>query len=392
MKYWRGYLVAAIFAAFALALQKFSESHGVLVDMVYPYVSRMIQTYMAEWSSGADFLIWQLAAVLLGVILLVTVVLMLIFKWNPIQWAGWVAAVACFVFFLHTGLYGLNSYAGSLADDIRLDVTEYTLKELEDATAYYRDNANALAPQIKRDSANLPAFDDFATLAQQAGEGFDNLKYDRAFSVFAGSKVPVKELGWADMYTSMGITGFTFAITGEAAVNPQIPQVSIPFTMCHEMAHRMCIAKEDDANFAAFLACDANTDVQFRYSAYFMAFRYCYNALARLDGQAASRVSADVCPELRRDLAAYDDFFTQKRDEQATQFANTVNDAYIKTNGDNRGTASYGEVCDLLISWYVQEVILPQQVVEEEEKFDPYDESQVDLSGLVNERAVKNGG
>ena len=56
------------------------------------------------------------------------------------------------------------------------------------------------------------------------------------------------------IFDGIGIgLGFTFALTGEAAVNPQAPDVSLPFTMCHEMAHRMCIANERDANFAAYL-------------------------------------------------------------------------------------------------------------------------------------------
>ena len=45
-------------------------------------------------------------------------------------------------------------------------------------------------------------------------------------------------------------------------MNPSAPDVSLPFTMCHEMAHRMCIAYERDANFAAFLAAAHNPDVQ----------------------------------------------------------------------------------------------------------------------------------
>ena len=38
------------------------------------------------------------------------------------------------------------------SEDIRLKETDYTVAELESATIYYRDQANALADQIKRDS------------------------------------------------------------------------------------------------------------------------------------------------------------------------------------------------------------------------------------------------
>ena len=59
----------------------------------------------------------------------------------------------------------------------------------------------------------------------------------------------------------------------------------------------------------------------------------------------------------------------------------TVNNSYIQASGDDQGVMSYGQVCDYLVSWHYQEVIAPT-LVEEEQKFDPYDETQVDLSGL----------
>ena len=46
---------------------------------------------------------------------------------------------------------------------------------------------------------------------------------------------------------------------------------------------------------------------------------------------------------------------------------------------------SYGQVCDLLVNWHIQTVVLPSISVEES-KFDPYDESQIDLTGIVNAR------
>ncbi|MBQ9761738.1 MAG: DUF3810 domain-containing protein [Oscillospiraceae bacterium] len=387
MKYWRGYLTAAIFALVSWGLLKLAEKFTTLVDMVFPYVTRTIQSFLAAWSGGVDILVWQIAVVLMVVFLLATLVLMIIFRWNLIQWLGWVLAGASFLYFLHTGLYGLNYHAGPLADDVRLNVTEYTLDELTNATIYYRNLANDFAVQMPRDAAGDVVFEDFDTLAAKAGEGFDVLTYEHSFSVFAGDLRPVKKLGWANLFTSMGITGVTMPITGEAAVNPLIPDVALPFTMCHEMAHRMCIAIERDANFAGFLACQANSNLQFQYSAYFMAYRYCYDALASVNtveaANAAARVSAGANEFLRHDLTGYADFFNEKRNDQATRLADTANDTYIKVNGDDSGVESYGQVADLLVSWHIQEVVLPAQKTEAEESFDPYDENQVDLSGIA---------
>ena len=387
MKYLRGYLAAAIFGAITWILTRYGEQFSTLVDMIYPYVIRTLQTTLAQWSGQVDFCLWQLLAVVLGVIVLASIVLMILFKWNPISWFGWVLAAGCGIYMLHMLVFGLNYYAGSLSEDIRMESSAYTLGELTEATEYYRDKANELALQVSRDSAGNVSFASFEDLAEKAGEGFRYLTYQRKYSVFAGSTLPVKKLGWADMYTSMGITGVTMGLTGEAAVNPQIPDVTLPFTMCHEMAHRMCIASERDANFAAFLAARFNQDISFQYSAYFMAYRYCYSALASVNSQsaaaAAARVQAGVSETLQRDLTAYNTFFQSRRSAAAAKVADTANDTYLKASGESAGVASYGQVCDLLVAWHIQEVVIPSLAVEQS-RFDPYDESQVDLTGIVN--------
>ena len=389
MKYLGGYLTAGIFGVITWVLMQFGQRFATLVDMVYPYVIRTLQTFLAQWSGGVDFLLWQVLAVALGVVVLATLVLVIVTKRNVVTWAGWVLAGVSFLYMLQTVVYGLNYYAGPLADDIRLEVAQYTLEELVEATEYYRDKANILSHQVNRDDEGNVKYADFDTLAERAGEGFRTLTYEYSYPIFAGSTLPVKELGWSDMYTSMGITGFTAGLTGEAAVNPQIPDVSLPFTICHEMAHRMCIAPERDANFAGFLACSVHSDVEFEYSAYFMAYRYCYNALASVNTQASAaataRVSDGVGELLYRDLTYYNTFFSRRRDAAATNVANTVNDTYLKASGDASGVASYGQVCDLLVNWHIKTVVLPSLTIEEK-VFDPYDESQVDLSGIVNAR------
>ena len=387
MKYLRGYLTAGIFGAITWVLMAYGQRFSTLVDMVYPYVTRNLQDILAQWSSQVDFCLWQLLAVALGVLLLCSVVLMIVLKWNVVQWLGWVLAVFSCIYTLHTAAFGLNFYAGPISEDLRLDMSPYTLEELTEATEYYRNEANALAEVMPRKSDGTVSFRTFEELAAMAGEGFETLTYQKHYPIFAGSTVPVKKLGWSDMYVSMGITGFSFALTGEAAVNPQAPDVSLPVTMCHEMCHRMCIANERDANFAAFLAASNHSDAQFRYSAYFMAYRYCMAALSTVSSQAAvnarARVDEGVSDYLRYDMAQYDAFYRTRKNASATKAGDAVNNAYLKTSGDASGLASYGEVCDLLVSWHVQQVLLPS-LAEEENPFDPLDKTQVDLTGIVH--------
>ena len=170
-------------------------------------------------------------------------------------------------------------------------------------------------------------------------------------------------------------------ITGEAAVNPQTPAVALPFTICHEMSHRMCIATEHDANFAAFLACLANERLEFQYSAYYMAYRYCYSALLSAGtgeaAAAAARIDLEVGSYLRYDLKVYDRFFSNHRSELATGIADAANDAYLTVSGDSAGTESYGQVATDLINWYLDVMVMPYIDQREESGFDPLDKDYI---------------
>ena len=381
MKYWRGFLVAGILAAITLGLQWLAKRFTQLVDMVYPFLTREIQGFLAGWSGNVDFTVWQVLVMLIVAVLAASIVLMIVLKWNFFQWMGWILAGASMVWLLHTGIYGLNYYASPLSQDIRMgDYSAYVQENLEDATLYFLSQANELAKEMPRDEQGNLQTGTFQELAEKAGSGFETLVFTTG-SVFGGNTSPVKELAWADFYTSMGITGVHMPITGEAAVNPQTPAVSLPYTMCHEMAHRMCIATENDANFAAFLACLANEDPAFRYSAYFMAYRYCYNALMA-EGTAdavaaAARIDLQVNAYLRFDINRYNHFFSSHRNETLSVVGDTVNDTYIKVSGDEQGTASYGKVSDLLVNWYIEEMVMPYMDQEEENPFDPMDKDYI---------------
>ena len=380
MKYWAGYVTAAILGAIAWALGQLADRYSTLVDMVYPYVTRTVQDVLAQWSSSVPFCLWQVALMLLVIGAVALLGMVIVLHWNPIRFFGWVLAAASMLYLGNTLVYGLNYYAGSIATDIRLQVYQYTVDELTDAAEYYQTEANKLSARMNRDENGDLVYSDFETLAQQAGSGFETLVRSRSFSVMGGSNLPVKELGWSGMYTAMGTTGVTVGLTGEAAVNTNIPAVSMPFTICREMAHRKCIAIDSDADFAAFLACQANESEEFQYSAYYMAYRYCIEALNNAKSNEA-KVAAEALAEgenelLRHDMEAYARFFKRNMDEKASQLANTVNNTYQKVTGDKGGDNS---VTDLLVSWHYQEVVLPT-ITEEDVAFDPKDETQVDLT------------
>ena len=386
MKYWRGYLTAAILGAFTWVLLQMGQKYTTLVDMVYPYVTRSVQTFLTAWTAPFDFLVWQTAVIFLAIALIAALVLVFIFKARVIRWLGWAAAAVAAVILLNTGLYGLNKFSGPIEDDLRLDMVDYTQTELENATIFYRDMANALAPKI-RDENGEYATSDFETLAGLTGDGYRKLARERSFSIYGGDYTPVKRLGWAGIYSAMGKTGITVPLTGESAVNPNIPGYALPFAMAHEMAHRLCIAREDDADFSAFLACAENDSTEYQYSGYFMAFEICRSALFSVDEAAVEAIDEGICAELYQDINELGDFFLQNRDEDLIRMVTTVTDTYEDATTDE--TVRYSSACDYLVNWHIDQYV-EEEIIEE--KFDPFDETQVDLSGLVNHKQQEGSG
>ena len=315
-----------------------------------------------------EFCVWQVLFLFGILALLAGIVLMVALRWNPVQMFGWVLAVVAIVNFLSNGLYGLNQYNSSIAEDMRITSYDSSLTALEDATGYYLEQATALAGKVDRTGMGSVRSVKFETQAKQAANGFQNLVKRDHYPVFAGSTAPVKELGWADYYTEQGITGKTVGLTGEAAVNPNVPAVAMPFAMCKEMAKRMSITRDSDANFAAYMACSANDDVNFQYSGALLAYRYCYNALAADNsskGRAAyKRIKAAMPSQVKSDMDDYNTF--------------------LGVSSDNVES----KTVDLLVNWHIQSVILPKQQEEQAEDkillFDPLDESDPRLEQIVN--------
>ena len=387
MKYWRGYLTAAILGAFTWVLIQMGQKYTTLVDMVYPYVTRSVQSFLTAWTGGFDFLVWQTAILFLIIVLIATLVLVFIFRAKIIRWLGWAVAAIVAVVLLHTGIYGLNQYAGPIEDDLRLHMKDYTQTDLEIAAVFYRDMAMELADKIERDENGAPVLGEFEELAAITGDGYRSLARERSFSIYGGDYTPVKKLGWASIYSALGKTGVTVALTGEAAVNPNIPDQGLPFAMAHEMAHRLCIAREDDANFSAFLACAENESIAYQYSGYFMAYRFCIEALSSVDMEAAEALSAAVTGNLAADIDEYGKYFTENRDEKMTMLVTSVTDTYEEATADE--TVRYSSVCDYLVNWHIDQYV-EETVVEQ--KFDPFDETQVDLGGLVNAKPATQSG
>ncbi|MCQ2418760.1 MAG: DUF3810 domain-containing protein [Clostridia bacterium] len=335
-------LLTGLLIAFAVLLPDF-------VFSFYPVFSRRVIGLLARISSLAPFALWEWIALGLVLWLLYSLTRSII-KRRLLRWLSGVLLGVSIGVFLFVGLWGLNHFGPSLGERLDLEVQPSTEAELKQAAAFYLSRANALAAEVPRGEDGLFRPGDFKTLGAHAGDGYKVLAKEN--DLFDGSTVPVKRLASSKLFAKMAITGIFVDLTGESCVSDQTYFASLPFTMCHEVGHRMGLAAEDEANFAAFLACDASDDLSFRYSGYFEAFCYCYSALFDVNPSAAYAVFDGANDYVRSDYHGAAVHYEQVVSEVASNVSDTVNNAYLKAFSESSGTKSYGEVTDLLIAWY----------------------------------------
>ena len=315
----------------------------------YPALSRGIIRVIAAMTSVVPVPLWEL---LLAALLLWLIVSLIrdIFKRRLVRWATGVLLIGSILLTAFVGIWGLNYYAPPMNERLHLPNPGYTAGELAEAASYYLSMANSYASQVERNADGTTREVAFDVLSDMAGEGYEEL--GKTMEEFDGAAVRVKKLLSSPIQGKIGMTGAFICLTGESCVSSTTYRASLPFTMCHEIGHAMAFARENEANFAAFLACSANESPIFRYSGYYSAFRYCYNSLWQIDQNAAQALRQQISPEVQADMLAAQAHYAELENAGAKEATNQVYDSYLKSFSVESGVQSYGEVTDLLLSWY----------------------------------------
>ena len=166
----------------------------------------------------------------------------------------------------------------------------------------------------------------------------------------------IKEIILSEPMTYTHISGVYTFFTGEANLNVNFPDYVLPYTAAHEFAHQRGIAREDEANFVAFLVCMESDDHYIRYSAYLNVYEYVSNALYSADVSANKLSYKKAYQSLpygtKTDMIAYSEFFKKYEKTVVSDVSGVVNDTFLNINGVEEGSKSYGMVVDLAVAYY----------------------------------------
>jgi hypothetical protein len=245
-------------------------------------------------------------------------------------------------------LWGFNYRRPAFAALAGLDAHPAPLAELQELTSALIEDANALrAPLEETHEGVFRLKRGLRDTLARASAGLSAAA--RAYPALAAVDLRPKPAWLSPLFSRVGISGIFIPFTAEPLVNAALPEAELPFSASHELAHGRGLAREDEANFVAYVACRLHPDADFRYSGALVASFYAAAALASADRKDAERLLGHRSPAVERDVAAIR-AWAARYEGPLQRVGERVNDAYLKSQGQAEGVHSYGRMLDLLLA------------------------------------------
>ncbi len=254
--------------------------------------------------------------------------------------------IAMCVYIIFNIFWGLNYNRITIAQQLNFVTTKYDTADLKLIENILLQKVNESKSALIKNHSVYPTNKE---LFKRAFTCYDECKNLYPFLKYEHHSAKSSLFGWWGNY--FGFTGYYNPFTAEAQVNTTVPKFILPYTTTHEMAHQLGFAKEEEANFAGYLAATSSNDTLFHYSAYLDLFIYANRALFFSDSLSARAVAKQLLPEVKADIKTWRDFLLKHR-SPLEPIINWAYGNYLKANQQPQGLNSYDEVIGDLIAFY----------------------------------------
>lgn len=231
-------------------------------------------------------------------------------------------------------LWGLNYSRLPIAKQLHIADEKYTTAELVSLGQYFINRLNSLQ-NIKKQDYNIQQ------LREKAKTAYDVMQLKNAFFTYRAPSVKPVLNSW--VVTKIGLEGYYNPLSGEANVNMLLPRTSRPFVTCHEIAHQLGVAREDEANLVGYLVASNSNDPFFQYSAAYEVFKNIFFEIKMKSPEDYERLYKTLNPVTINDLKA-DKAFWQKYNSNMFAYMEVAFDRFLKLNNQSKGTDSYQDI------------------------------------------------
>ncbi|MCF6279550.1 MAG: DUF3810 domain-containing protein [Flavobacteriaceae bacterium] len=312
---------------------------------IYPVISQFFR-FIFGW---IPFSIGDILYVILVFYILKSIVK--IIRKKRINFIKILASISVIYFCFHF-FWGFNYYREPLHKTLAINELKYSTKELESFTNQLIDKVNHLQLLItQNDTIKVVLPFSKKEIYQKVENGYSNLS--ESYPQFTYKTKSIKNSLISLPLTYMGFSGYLNPFTGEAQVNNLNPAVSYAATACHEVAHQLGYAAENEANFIGFLSAINNEDIYFQYSGYYMALRYALNDLYRHDKEKYKIALKKINNGILKNMQESQDFWNSYENPLEVYFKNIFN-LFLKVNKQPKGIKSYNGMVGMLINYNKQ--------------------------------------
>jgi Protein of unknown function (DUF3810) len=252
-----------------------------------------------------------------------------------------------FVYAFFNLMWGLNYNRQGISYQLGIEVKKYSLADLDTLTTAIQDRLNQYAEVTSEEQRD--SFTKKKDLFREGRLAFRNAAKKYPYLAYSIASVKPSLFSYAGNY--LGFQGYYNPFSGEAQVNTTIPRFLEPFVTSHEIAHQLGYAKENEANFVAFIACRDYPSPVFQYSLYFDMYNYSIGEVYRRDTALASAFSKKLHPQVVKDIKELRRFYKNYKNPIEPIITWSYGH-FLKANNQPGGKQTYNEVVAWLIAYY----------------------------------------
>lgn len=269
---------------------------------------------------------------------------------DTLNWFLDIGAAISIAYFAFHILWAFNYYRQPLYKSLNLEA-DYTTEQLISFTDKLIKKSNNLHHNLSnnRDSLKIEFPYTRAEIFNGVKNGYNTLS--KTYPHLNYQPRSLKKSIFSTPLIYMGFSGYLNPFTNEGQVSRLIPTYKFPTTACHEAAHQLGYAAENEANFIGSLAAIHNDDIYFKYSGYTFALRHCLAEIFKRDPNIYYEILASVNIGILKNYQEVQYFWMEYQNPMEPYFAKTF-DNFLKANNQSAGMKSYSYVVALLVNYY----------------------------------------
>lgn len=334
------YFIVIVFAVTRLALVVPNYTEDIYTLAIYPAIAKLMASLSNLFLFSVDDVFYALLISLLVINSLLLIFRRLSFR----HFLARVLYIVAVVYCCFNLLWGFNYYREDINERLKMGTAKADTNELMKAFSNLIEKTNdTYTPIYSLDKSEV-----LKKIQNSYSSHAVFLNIDIGLL-----KTTPKSISLSQLFGAATISGYYGPFFSEVHLNDYILPLEYPQVLAHEMAHKLGVTRESEANFYAWLVCSKSNDKQLAYSANLYLMQYFVYECYKYEG--FSDVVKNIRYEVRHDFYKSHYHWMALMDKNVELVATKVNDVYLKSNNVEAGIEDYEGVVKHVMDYLLLE-------------------------------------